>query len=1088
MKNNSAMTVYRASAGSGKTFTIAIRYIELLIINPLAYRETLAVTFTNKATEEMKMRILGQLYGLSRGLIDSDNYLKRITHDLNCSKEFVRKQSSIALHLILHDYSRFSVETIDSFFQRVLRNLAFELGLNAKLRVELNNTEIEEIAVDKLIAELGESHEVLKWIVDYIEHKTENDESWKVIKDIKKFGLKIFKQEYNENSEELNNRFSEKNFFNNYLQSLYKVINDADKTMADIGNNFLKLLSDNGYAIYDFYRGDTGPCSYFLKLASGKYYDQGLKSALTSSVVLAMQDSSKWYAKAKKDTPISAFAENIILPYINDTEKIRKKCACNALTANLILKNINELRLLNNIEKKIRELNVEGNRFLLSDTQNFLNSMMEDSDTSFVFEKIGGRIHNIMIDEFQDTSTLQWLNFKKLLLECMANENSQNIIVGDVKQSIYRWRNGDWRLLNNINEDPDLRNKELDINILDTNYRSEAKLVEFNNNFFTLAAVEEENLLKQDGNNNCDVIHDIFSKEQSEQKVPGNKERNGSIRITLLQKDTYDEGCLSLTKDYIIQLIDAGAKEQDIAIIVRDNTNIYKLANWLKGEIPDHNFISDEAFRLCSSVAVNLIIDAMNVLIEPDNKLLVAQLAKVYNKLVLNKNVEEVNFKTVQDIGRYLPFEFANDKENILSLPLNDIAEYIFNLFELKRIPNEAAYINSFFDQISNFSKNNIPDIKMFLEKWEESINQKSVLGGDIKGIRLLTIHKSKGLEFDHVIIPYCDWDIHKDGIIWCKTDVEPFSHMPILPVSINNSKYTVFSDAYNEECLQRCIDNLNLLYVAFTRAAMNLFVIGRNVNSKKDGVKTSTRSGLLQIVIPQLIDAIPDSNIEGNINETDETIVFSSGTIYVKEKKDKKSENVFLRNSSVIDVNIDHYIKNIKFLQSNRSRSFVSGEDNGHDNQKYITLGSIMHNVLSHIHDAGDVEKVLDSFVNEGIISENDEQINKQTLSKLIRNRVENNSNKVVKRWFEKDVEVFNECSILSLNPMTGMTIEHRPDRVVKYDDCLTVIDFKFGSHKPEYVSQVRNYMSLLADMGYSNIDGYLWYIYTNEFEKIEL
>ncbi len=1078
MEKYNSMTVYRASAGSGKTFTLAIRYIELLIKNPTAYRETLAVTFTNKATEEMKMRILSQLYGLSRGLNDSNNYLQRIINDLGISTEEVREKAGQALHYILHDYSNFNVETIDAFFQRILRNLARELDLNSNLRVELNSEEIEEMAVDKLISELKANDKVLLWITDHIKQKLEDDEGWNVIDSIKEFGKKIFKQEYKKNAKDINKKFKDKNFFSNYQSSLRNIIKEADEAIKKETENFFKLLEDNGYSAEQLKK--TGGLSYFKKLSKGEYTDT--EKVLTKAICSAFESIEGWVNKADQKKPVGKFAEQTLIAYINQTEKKRKECAKRRNSAQVILKHLNELRLLHNIEQTVEKMNKEDNRFLLSDTQNILHGLMKDDDAPFIFEKIGGRIKHTMIDEFQDTSVIQWENFKKLLMECMANQGSENLIVGDVKQSIYRWRNGDWSLLNNKIFD-DLKDKDVKLENLNVNYRSEANIINFNNVFFTQAASVAQSHLEKD----ADIISQIYSKELVEQKYPEGKEQNGYVEITLLPDTDYAEGCKLFTKQHIETLLEAGAKDEDIAILVRDNTNISNLANWLQTEMPDHTFVSDDAFRLESSIAVNVIIDAMRVLLAPKDNLIRARLAKEYQNSILGNDVTELPFKTLEGINKHLPFDFHTKKEHLLSLPLNDLAENLSVLFQLHKLESEAAYINYFFDQINTFTKNNIPDLPAFIEAWDERLYKKTVKGGNIQGIRLITIHKSKGLEFNHVIIPFCDWTLDRGDTLWCQTSEEPFTDIPVVPVQSKKLKDTIFDEAYHEEKLQNSIDNLNMLYVAFTRAGQNLYVIGRNSMSDK-GLSKHKRSGLIQEVIQKLASSLPGCVIEGDTDKKGGRIVFAYGEMYVKNKPKQTSDNVFLKSSEEKLVGISAEISNPEFRQSNQSRAFVAGEEQEPENQKYITQGTVLHNLLSRIKDASQVEHVLNEFLQEGILSESDASMSPKTLSKLIKQRIEHNESTLVNRWFSKDVEVMNECSILCTNPQTGLVKEFRPDRVVFDNGRITVIDFKFGNAKESYHSQVREYMALLRDMGYAEVDGYLWYVYKNKVEEVKV
>lgn len=1081
------LTVYRASAGSGKTFTLAVRFIELLIKNPTAYREILAVTFTNKATEEMKTRILSQLYGISHALPDSNSYLDRITADLRLPANDVRQRAGAALTYILHDYSRFNVETIDAFFQRILRNLARELELTTSLRVELDQEEVEGMAVDKLISGLKANDKVLRWIMSYIEQQIDDDQNWNVIRKIKRFGKKIYERPYKDNADALNAKLASKDFFDNYQKSLRAIVADANEEMRGIAEKFFSLLDSGGFSIDNLSYGKSGPAGYFLKLRDGDYLDDD--KTFNSRTQDAATGYEGWIKKADRDQPIAGLAREQLTPLLQQAEKQRKEKTRLVRTANAILSNLNELRLLNDIQQTVTQMNKDANQFLLADTQDVLNQLMKDSDTPFVYEKIGGRISHTMIDEFQDTSVIQWSNFKKLLLECLAHKGSENLIVGDVKQSIYRWRNGDWRLLNNISDDPSLRGKEISVEQLSTNYRSERNIILFNNEFFTLAATCEQQVLNDDGNPHSDTVSQIYSPEGVTQHCPEGKTTGGLVDITLLTGDNYDEKCLQLTRQHIQTLADAGASDDDIAIIVRNNADIYRLANWLQAQMPSHTFVSDEAFQLDASLAVNIIVDAMKALCDPRDTLILVTLAKEYQTHVCQRDVSEARLRKDNTLRRSLPQGFLDNREQLLAMPLADMAETIVALFRLDRLNHEAAYINAFFDQIDAFTRKNTPDLGAFLEAWDDNIKTKTVKGGDLKGIRLLTIHKSKGLEFDHVIVPYCNWQLDKGTTLWCSTDVEPFAEMPVVPVVSTKTKNTVFDRFYHEERLQNAIDNLNLLYVAFTRAGKNLFVIGENVATGKGKTKTishTRRSGLLQELLPQLAKNLPGSRLTGDTTSKEDELHLAFGTLFVANRRQATSANVFLAHATDEEVSVAPRSSHVEFRQSNRSRMFVA-DDSQTDNRQYITQGTVLHRVLSQISSTDDIPRVIDNFLQEGVISENDETMNRQTLATLLRRRIEENSNPLVKRWFSTDVIALNECSILATNPADSKAIERRPDRIVVDGDKITVIDFKFGNPHPAYRNQVATYTALLRGMGYSDVTGYLWYVYSNKIEQVE-
>ncbi len=1087
------LTVYRASAGSGKTFTLATRFIELLIKKPTSYKEILAVTFTVKATAEMKERILSQLYGLSHALPDSESYLQQIMADLSkerisITSQEVRQQAGKALQLILHDYSNFNVETIDSFFQRILRNLARELELNANLRVELNDIDIEELAVDRLIADLKDNDKELGWIMSFVKNKLADEKDWNVVGAIKEFGKKIFSHEYKKYSIPISEKMQLEGFFEEYQKKLREVMVCADKTMAEAGQTFLSLIHEQGYTIESFSYGVNGPAGYFKKLVEGNYKVSEKILGTRVNNALISGEKTSWMTSRDSDPQKEKLIEDTLIPLLSTTEKLRKECAKKYNSAEVALANLNELRLLNNIEKIVKEINADANCFLLSDTQTVLHDMMDSSDTPFVFEKIGGRIRHIMIDEFQDTSTMQWDNFKKLLLDCMAHAESQNLIVGDVKQSIYRWRNSDWGLLNDIERDSDLTGKKIEPVVLGKNFRSEKNIIDFNNAFFSLSPGYEKKYLEDDGNKKAALIEEIYAPSLTRQELPQQKEPQGLVDILLLPAKNNDEfslQCIQLTQNHIATLLASGARQRDIAILIRENKHITLMGNSLKEKFPECTFVSDEAFQLSSSVAVNIIVNAMKVLANTRDLFSRTQLATDHHVYILTKDVSEMLLNRAtgkEDINKWLPSEFVSREEQLRAMPLNDMAEEISRIFHIATLSSESAYVNAFFDALTAFTQTNIPDLDTFVEYWDSVMYKKTVKGGDIEGIRLMTIHKAKGLEFDHVIVPFCNWELDRGSTLWVEPAEQPFADMPVIPLNSKKLKETIFSDAYHEEKLQNAVDNLNLLYVAFTRAKKNLFVIGRNNLSMRN---SNNRSRLLQDVLPLVAESLATTFL-GDVTSKDEELSFSYGSLYVKNTEKKATNNIFLQEKTPHPTNMTFSPSKVEFRQSNGSREFVAASDDDDERKEYIKQGTLRHNVLSHIYHLSDVERVLSSFMEEGVLSDADPKLNKAAIAKLIRERVEDNKNPLVREWFAEDAEVLNECTILSRDPQTHQVAKLRPDRVVRRGNQVTVIDFKFANPKEEHRTQVSTYMSLLRGMGYDSVKGYLWYGYTNNIEEV--
>ena len=647
-----ALTVYKASAGSGKTFTLSVEYIKLLINDPTSFRSTLAVTFTNKATEEMKTRILSQLYGIWKRLPDSKSYIEKIKTDMDVTEEFMAERAGMALHNIVNNYSYFRIETIDSFFQSVLRNLARELDLTANLRVELNDYQIERNAVDNLIDNLSEDDQLLAWIMDYIHENMQDDKNWNVIGQIKKFGENIFREFYKTNSKLLNEKLLEEGFFKQYTSKLRKLRNEAEAEIVNEAGLFFDILNNNGIDIQDLSYGKSGPAGYFVKIQSG-VYDESL---ITSRVKTAIDNGNgDGWVKKTADAELKAIASSKLAPALINAENTRSRNWPIYQSAVLTLRHLNQLRLLNSIENKVRDMNQEANRFLLSDTHTLLHSLIKDSDSPFIFEKIGTRLNNIMIDEFQDTSTVQWQNFKVLLEECMSHSSEQgNLIVGDVKQSIYRWRSGDWRMLNNIEQEFHTMRNMLNVKSLDTNYRSSRRVINFNNAFFTQAAEIEYKDLTADYDNQeekTDNAAGQLKKAYSdvEQNVPEFRKQTGYVSIEMLPQEDYLEQTLQKTADAVKQLLEAGAECSDIAIIVRSNGTIQQLAEYFAEVMPEVRIVSDEAFRLDSADSVNIIVNAMHCLTHNNDKIAKTYIAKAYQTRELGKDNELVDRRLATD-------------------------------------------------------------------------------------------------------------------------------------------------------------------------------------------------------------------------------------------------------------------------------------------------------------------------------------------------------------------------------------------------------------------------------------------------------
>ena len=1023
----------------------------------------------------MKMRILAQLYGISHSLPDSRPYLDKIIEETGLSEAHIAKRAHTALSLLVHNYNWFRVETIDSFFQSILRNLARELELTANLRITINDKQLEQLAVDNLIESLDHSSKELKWIMSYIKDNIAEDKTWNVIGQIKKFGENIFKDNYKKHNEELNKILQQKDFFTSYTTRLRSIREASRKTIDDRAEEFFSILESNGLSVDDFSNGSRGVCSYFLKLKNGEYSEDKL---LTSRVTDAIGNPEKWVKKSDiaQYSPAYALASETLAEFLRETEEIRKKEYRLFKSADTTLKHMYQLRLLNSIDRYVHEMNKDANRFMLSDTQNLLQSLIGDNDSPFIFEKIGTQLKNIMVDEFQDTSIVQWENFKVLLKECLANEDSQDLIVGDVKQSIYRWRAGDWKLLNNIEQQ--FNSGQLQIEVLKTNYRSAARVINFNNHFFTEAAKQEYQSLKDDEAADAEQVQKAYA--DVGQEIPVGKKQHGYVNIKLLGTEDYQDRMMQTLSETVKTLIDNGVKPNKIAILVRSNRTIQAIAEHFMQNMPEVRMVSDEAFRLDSSTAVNMIIDAIRLIAHPDDEL---------TKATLEKQLSEV--QGVKDNSSLIEKEFSLllPPSSLLlppSLPLHDLIERLYRLFRLDLMPDQNAYVCAFFDKVDEFLQEHPADIFDLLEEWDENMHEQTIHSDEVDGIRLLTIHKSKGLEFDTVIMPYCDWQLEKSTLLWCDPrDAQPFNELPIVPIdfSSKNMKGTIFEADYNHEHLQNVVDNLNLLYVAFTRAKNNLFVFGKRAGK-------SLRSYIIENVLEKIAGNLPESNINGIGTDKKQDICFEYGELMIADGNEKKTlkngaaetQNIFLTPPEGIEARIEAHEPAVGFRQSNKSRDFIGTDGEEMQQQRrYIQTGNILHNIFSHIRTVDDVPSAIAELEQEGVLY--DDEITREKLASMLRQRFEKPQ---VAEWFSPKWTLYNECTILHIDPVTGELTEHRPDRVITDGTETKVIDFKFGSPKDEYHQQVRRYMTLLKDMGHENVSGFLWYVYSNRIEEV--
>lgn len=1116
------LLIYKASAGSGKTFTLAVEYIKHLILNPHAYRQILAVTFTNKATAEMKERILTQLYGIWKKDPASEVYLTRIKEDLRktnyelritkkenretlsvnekalpADKETfstgkklfsdnedaeIRRRAGMALQYMLHDYSRFRVETIDSFFQSVMRNLARELELSPNLNIELNNTDVLSNAVDSLIEKLSPTSPVLAWLLDYINERIADDKRWNVSNEVKNFGRNIFDESYIERGEGLRQKLRNPETIKLYRDVLREMETEALEQMKGFYDQFEGELESHALVPEDLKGGSRGIGSYFRKLRDGRLTD---KDVINATLQSCLADAKNWTTKTSaRKNDIIHLAETSLIPLLQDAEQLRSQKSRTINSCRLSLQHLNKLQLLNHIDEEVRTLNREHNRFLLSDTNALLHKLVHEGDSSFVFEKIGANIRNVMIDEFQDTSRMQWDNFRLLLLEGLS-QGADSLIVGDVKQSIYRWRNGDWGILNGLGTAYPAESSTpfpfpVRVETLKINRRSETNIIRFNNRFFTAAVDYLNSLYLEELKEECFSLKQAYADVAQESPKT---ETKGYVKAAFLEPDdehNYTEKTLIALGEEVRQLLNEGVQLNDITILVRKNKNIPTIADYFDKEL-NLPIVSDEAFRLDASLAICMLMDALRYLSNPQETIARASLITNYQLQVTKKGTEKEEYEENIDLNgllmaspeTLLPEDFISRKDELRLMPLYELLEELFSIFNMGNIKKQDAYLFSFFDAVTEYLQSNSSDLDAFIRFWDETLCSKTIPSGEMDGIRIYSIHKSKGLEFHTVLIPFCDWKLENETnnqLVWCTAPEKPYNALDIVPINYSSTMAeSVYRKDYLDERLQLWVDNLNLLYVAFTRTGKNLILWS------KKGQK-GTISELLSAALPQVV-----KSGEGT---WDEESIYECGKICPSDKPDLLVDtpviNKLVQTAAKLPVHMESMRHDIEFRQSNRSADFIAGVDEAESWQRFINRGRLLHTLFSAIKTEADIDDAINRLVFEGIIgrTETEEEVRDLTRRAF--------SIPQIKDWYSGSWQLFNECDIIWRE--NGELHTRRPDRVMMRNGEIVVIDFKFGKPNKKYNRQVQGYMQLLVRMGYdaNSINGYLWYVEEGNIEKV--
>lgn len=1012
------LDIYKASAGAGKTHKLTGEYIKLLFSQPDAFRHILAVTFTNKATDEMKQRILQELYLLSQSGSASD-YLKEIMEYTGRDEAWVRGEAKEILISILHDYTSFRVSTIDKFFQMVMRAFARELGRMATYNVELDRDSVLAKAVDRMFSDLDDpkNKKLLEWLIEYSLDAVDKGSSWNVKGEILKLGNQLFSEAYKLAVEKCGGKGEEISIdvVAQFKKNLKRGVGEFEAAAVALGKAGMECISRHSLELGDFKGGSRTPFNYLKTLAGCRRGDTVPCPGVTFAALHG--NIEKWYTGKSCPAAVEAVygeLDGIVGKIIDLFEDGYSEYA----TALAILQNVNVMGILNDIRARVVEYCREKNIILLSESTELLGRIIDKDDTPFIYEKIGARLDNFMLDEFQDTSSLQWRNFYPLLQNSLA-QGYGNLIVGDVKQSIYRWRGSDWNILNE-GIYGQLRKDELKDYNLGCNYRSGANIVGFNNHFFEWCAKAAGQLFGEGG----EVIGKIYEGFQQEVSCKG-MESPGCVQVDFLSNadGSFMENALEKLPEKVGQLVSQGYPLKDIAVLVRTGSQGNAVARKLIEA--GYEIISSDSLYISSCDAVQKIVNILRQMDNPESSSL-----KVLRQ-----------FCTVPDAVEMEKYSLYQLCENIIRETLEP------------QDRGEVAYLQAFLDLVLEFTVREGTNISMFIKWWDESGARCTISApDDMDAIRIMTIHKSKGLGFNVVIIPFLKESLdHQPAMapdLWCVHDGYP------VPVKYSKGlSGTSFADEYLNEKLCAYTDALNTVYVAFTRPKRELHAFAPIPKTKKGGGYADP-SSVSDILFAYWAKYADEKGWDDGIR------IGICGAVPAGEEGVDKCQ-LRMAFSEQID--------------ASRTRTVAQGGSIG-DGESIREHGIAMHYVFSLIDYPQSVDAAVERACMEGISSCDAAQLKEMVMEKIA--SVEKYG------WFSEGYKVFNECSII-----TPEGEERRPDRVLVKGDKAIVVDYKFGAHTSDdaarhnmYKRQVGRYMELLTCMGFNNVEGYLWYVSSDE------
>ena len=812
--------IYNASAGSGKTYTLTKEYLKIILSSSRAYQKILAITFTNKAVNEMKERILGSLFDFSHNTASS--MFQDISKELDLDSRTLQQRATATLKEILHNYAFFDISTIDKFTHRLIRTFAKDLKLPQNFEVVLDIDLLLDEAVSKLINRAGRDEKLTEVLIAFALEKIDDDKSWDIGIDLTKIGKLLFNETNTPHLKKLANKNIDA--FLNLQNSILKKVKNSEKNIQSIGESVLKLIDDSGLNSTDFPR-ETLP-NHFKKIIDGvfdatKLYNNKLEENLIAGKIL----------KASVDFPADELAAQILHQYLEVKQLVYDR----ALLKN-VYKNIVPLTVLNAIQQEVKKIELDRDLLSISEFNSIISNEIKNQPAPFIYERLGEKYRHYFIDEFQDTSEMQWLNLIPLVDNALSTENGSLFLVGDAKQAIYRWRGGKAeQFLNLVNRSTNPFVVRPEIKMLPRNYRSHIEIIKFNNDFFTSTSP----LL------NNEIYRTLFE-DGNQQNY--NAKKGGLVQLTFLESEDGQNLETAYCEEVLKTIQTVREKKytyKAICILVRGNKEGVLLADYLaQHQIP---IISSESLLLKSNPKIRFLVQLLKLQDQPSEMDLAYEILSFLSARMDNRHF--FISEHLKNPSELLKSSFGYDLNKLKTLSVYDGLEHAIKQFDLAS--DSDGYVNHFMDVVMEVEQKEGIGSPLFLAYWEKKKDRLAIAAPEaINAVQIMTVHKAKGLEFDIVIFPFANSNIYKEiePKLWLQ--VEPDSFNDFEEVLITKKQEVVnyspiAEEAYNEEQHKLELDAFNVLYVALTRAVKALFIITKKDLTKSGEHKPNYYSGL---------------------------------------------------------------------------------------------------------------------------------------------------------------------------------------------------------------------------------------------------